>query len=186
MIDHNDAALIVRAQRHDRDAIGQLYDLHRDSIFRYLWLHLDDVHLAEDLTGDVFLRMLDALPRYRVGHTPFRAWLYRIAHNLTIDHFRKIRQRTSVPLEAADDRDSGDDLSVTIEHTVLTDQLRTALTYLDATQREVVTLRFLLGLSLEETALTLGKTESAIKALQHRGLISLRRMLHPAKELLSS
>ena len=93
MQDSSDAELITRAQRGEVNAIGRLYDRHRESIFRYLWIRLDDRQLAEDLTGDVFMRMLDALPRYRMKGLPFRAWLYRIAHNLLVDYFRKMNHQ---------------------------------------------------------------------------------------------
>src|SRR5512135_804856 len=93
MQDSSDAELITRAQRGEVNAIGRLYDRHRESIFRYLWIRLDDRQLAEDLTGDVFMRMLDALPRYQMKGQPFRAWLYRIAHNLAIDYFRKMNRQ---------------------------------------------------------------------------------------------
>jgi len=187
MTDSSDAVLVVRAQKGEVDAIGQLYDLHRESIFRYFWLRLDDHQLAEDLTGDVFMRMLDALPRYRAYGLPFRAWLYRIAHNLAIDYFRKMNHQQTVPLEVVDEQPvGGDDPGMALDRTLLNEQVQAALVHLEPTQAEVVTLRFLLGLSLQETALTLGKTEAAIKALQHRGLSALRRALQSVEEARTS
>ena len=118
MQDSSDAELVTRAQRGEVSAIGRLYDRHRESIFRYLWIRLDDRQLAEDLTGDVFMRMLDALPRYRLQGLPFRAWLYRIAHNLLIDHFRKMNHQTTVPIEIAEELEADDDPSRTIEQTL--------------------------------------------------------------------
>ncbi len=175
----SDDALITRGQRGDVNAIGRLYDRHRESIFRYLWIRLDDQQLAEDLTGDVFMRMLDALPRYQLQGLPFRAWLYRIAHNLLIDHFRKLNHQVTVPLEVVENQEASDDPDRAVEQILLSERLQAALMNLEPTQCDVVALRFLVGLSLHETALTLGKTESAIKALQHRGLSSLRRVLEP-------
>lgn len=175
----SDAVLITHAQRGDVNAIGRLYDRHRESIFRYLWIRLDDQPLAEDLTGDVFMRMLAALPRYQQQGLPFRAWLYRIAHNLLIDYFRKLNHQATVPLEAVEDQGAGDDPDQAVEQALLSERLQAALRDLEPTQSDVVTLRFLVGLSLHETALTLGKTEAAIKALQHRGLEKLRRKLEP-------
>ena len=179
MRDSSDAELISRAQRGEVNAIGWLYDRHRESIFRYLWIRLDDRQLAEDLTGDVFMRMLDALPRYRQKGLPFRAWLYRIAHNLVIDHFRKMNHQTAVSLEVAEELGTDDEPGQTIEQRQLTEQLLAALMRLEPTQSEVITMRFLAGLSLQETALALGKTEAAVKALQYRGLNGLRRALEP-------
>ena len=182
MRDSSDAELIARAQLGEVNALGWLYDRHRESIFRYLWFRLDDRQLAEDLTGDVFMRMLDALPRYRMKGLPFRAWLYRIAHNLLIDYFRKMNRQVTLPLDVIEEQGTEDDPDRVIEQILLSERLQVALMRLEATQCEVVILRFLAGLSLQETALTLGKTEAAIKALQHRGLSSLRRALEPLEE----
>ena len=184
--DSGDAELISRAQRGEVNAIGHLYDRHRESIFRYLWIRLDDRQLAEDLTGDVFMRMLDGLPRYRLQGVPFRAWLYRIAHNLLVDYVRKMNHQATVPIDVIEEQGADDDLDRTVEQRRLNERLRLALMSLEPTQCEVVTLRFLAGLSLQETALTLGKTEAAIKALQHRGLSSLRRALEPLEEQVTS
>jgi len=182
MRDSSDAELVAHAQRGEVNAIGRLYDRHRESIFRYLWIRLDDRQLAEDLTGDVFMRMLDALPRYRMKGLPFRAWLYRIAHNLLVDYFRKMNRQVTLPLDVIEEQGTEDDPDRVIEQILLSERLQVALMRLEATQCEVVILRFLAGLSLQETALTLGKTEAAIKALQHRGLSSLRRALEPLEE----
>src|SRR5512147_1858009 len=111
----SDTELITQAQCGEVNAIGWLYDRHRESIFRYLWVRLDDRQLAEDLTGDVFMRMLDALPRYQLQGLPFRAWLYRIAHNLLVDYFRKMDHRPAVPLEVVEEQQADDDPDQTIE-----------------------------------------------------------------------
>lgn len=173
----SDTQLIARAQRGDVEAIGTLYDQHQNAVFRYLWARLGQRPLAEDLTGEVFMRMLTALPNYRPT-APFRAWLYRIARNLLIDHYRKRGQATTLPLETAEPQPAADaDLLTVVEQTLTINRLQKALAHLEETQREVVTLRFLAGLSLQETAAALDKTEAAIKALQHRGLAALRQAL---------
>jgi RNA polymerase sigma-70 factor (ECF subfamily) len=172
------AELITRARTGDVEAVGRLYDQHHAEIFRYLWARVGERPLAEDLTGDVFMRMLMALPRYRPGAAPFRAWLYQIARNLLIDHFRKTGKRTMVSLQHAETlNDDAPDVVTVVDRHLTMEQIHRALTRLDETQREVVTLRFLSGLSLREVAETLGKTEPAIKALQHRGLAALRQAL---------
>jgi len=169
------AGLIALAQHGDADALGALYDQHHEALFRYTWLKVGDRQLAEDLTGDVFARMLAALPRYRPMQATFRAWLYRIAHNLIVDHYRREGNHVSVPLQQAESQ-SGEAMTLhnTLEQKLAVEQLRAALESLEPTQREVVALRFLSGLSLQETAVVMGKTEAAIKALQHRGLSTLR------------
>jgi RNA polymerase sigma-70 factor (ECF subfamily) len=99
-----------------------------------------------------------------------------------IDHFRKTSQRASVPLDVLEDRDDGNDPTLVVEGNLLTEQLMRALSHLDHNQREVVTLRFLMGLSLQEVAQAMDKSEAAVKSLQHRGLTMLRRALHPVEE----
>jgi len=182
MTDAVELDLIASAQGGDVDAIGALYDRHHESIFKYLWLRLGNQHVAEDLTGDVFLRMLDALPAYRTLGLPFRAWLYRIAHNLLVDHYRRESKHVPISLDTITlHADNGDPVS-DIEHRLLIDHVGRALTDLDPNQREVITLRFIIGLSLRETALSVGKTEAAVKSMQHRGLSALRAALKPERE----
>ena len=162
------------------DAIGALYDQHHERIFRYVWSRVGDRYLAEDLTGDVFARMLAALPDYTPTGLPFRAWLYRIAHNLLVDHFRKAGKYVAVPLDALDAQDPvGDDSISGVDRKLTLEHLNHALSQLDPAHREVVVLRFASGLSLREVALVLDKTEAAVKSLQHRGLAALRRALAP-------
>ena len=181
MPEPDDPQLMARAQGGDMDAIGSLYDRHRESIFRYLWLRLGDRHQAEDLTGDVFMRMLDALPHFQAVGIPFRAWLYRIAHNLLVDHFRKTNAHVSISLDAVEDQGDSDPI-LDVDRKILFEQVNQALAQLDRTQHEVIVLRFLLGLSLQEVAAAMGKSEAAIKSLQHRGLNALRMALYQAEE----
>ena len=182
MGDSSDLDLIARAQGGDVDAIGGLYDQHHASIFRYLWLRLDDRQVAEDLTGDVFMRMLTALPNYQSIGLPFRAWLYRIAHNLLVDRFRKTNNRVLVPLEGIEEQSDENDPASTVEQKLLVARMNHALSKLDEHQREVVVLRFIIGLPLRETALAVGKTEAAVKSLQHRGLAAMRLALSQEQE----
>jgi len=94
--------LVTRAQGGDAEAIGQLYDQHHEALFRYVWARVGERPLAEDLTGEVFMRMLNALPRYRATAAPFRAWLYQIARNLLVDHYRKMSGQSLAPLHEAE------------------------------------------------------------------------------------
>lgn len=174
MSDREQSTVVTRAQRGDVDAIGTLYDQHQEAIFRYLWARLGERQAAEDLTGDVFMRMIGALPNYR-PNAPFRAWLYRIARNRLIDHYR--HAQLPLPLTQAEAKTAEADPITLAEHTLTIERLHRALALLEETQREVVALRFLSGLSLQETAAALDKTEAAIKALQHRGLAALRGLL---------
>ena len=178
MPDPSDQGLIALAQRGDPEAIGALYDRHHEALFRYTWLKVGDRQLAEDLTGDVFVRMLAALPRYRPMTASFRAWLYRIAHNLVMDHYRKEGNHTAISLQQAELHvEEAASVHALLEQKLTFERLQQALRVLEQTQRDVVMLRFLGGLSLQETAVVMGKTEAAIKALQHRGLSALRLAL---------
>lgn len=169
--------LVALAQQGDVQAIGALYDQHHQALFRYLWSRVGERQTAEELTGDVFMRMLAALPRYRPSVVPFRAWLYRIAHNLLVDHYRKEGGQVTLPLQAVEDLNGASDPASLIEQQLTLERLHQALAAIDDPQRTVVALRFLSGLSLEETAAVLDKSESAVKALQHRGLVAMRRAL---------
>lgn len=178
MSDPSGRDLIARAQGGDIDAIGALYDQNHEALFRYIWLKVGDRQLAEDLTGDVFVRMVTALPHYRPTQATFRAWLYRIAHNLVMDHYRKeSNHRSTVAPYSETHRDAAEPLHTFIERKLTLDQVQAVLLSLEPLQREAVTLRFLSGLSLQETAAVMGKTEAAIKALQHRGLSAVRAAL---------
>lgn len=178
MLDSSDADLVRRAQGGDVNAVGELYDRHHRRIFRYVWSHVRNEYLAEDLTGEVFLRMVTGLPNYRPKGIPFRAWLYRIAHNLTVDHHRKAGRHELVPLYHAEGlSERKNDPSAIVEHRLTAEQVQRALDRLDPLQCEVIVLRFLTGLSLREVALTLNKTVAAIKSLQYRGLVTLRAAL---------
>ena len=178
MHDTNDTDLVGRAQQGDVSAIGQLYDRHHSRIFRYVWSRVSDRYLAEDLTGEVFTRMVVGLPEYRPTAVPFRAWLYRIAHNLVVDHYRKESHHIAVPLDHAEGHSGeGENPASIIERQITVERVHRALDRLDPSQREVVVLRFLVGLSLREVALALDKSVAAIKSLQHRGLAALRATL---------
>jgi RNA polymerase sigma-70 factor (ECF subfamily) len=181
MADVSRPDLVALAQQGDAQAIGALYDQHHLALFRYLWSRVGERQTAEELTGDVFMRMLAALPRYRPTVVPFRAWLFRIAHNLLVDHYRKTGGRVSAPLDAAEGLSGEGDPASLVEQKLTFERVHQALETVDEPQRSAIALRFLSGLSLEETATVLDKSESAVKALQHRGLAALRRVLSQEK-----
>jgi RNA polymerase sigma-70 factor (ECF subfamily) len=169
-------ALIARAQAGDGAAFGVLFERYRRSVFRYLYYRIGDQHSAEDLTGEVFLRVMRALPDYRRQGAPFQAWIFQIARHLAVDHFRKVNTRHHYPLNeelAAKE----DDLDLAVERRLTSDRLREALAQLTDEQREVITLRFVAEMPIAEVAAALSKSESAVKALQRRGLEALRDTL---------
>lgn len=162
-----------QALSHKADA---LYREHHAHIFRFIWSRVHDPQQAEDLTGEVFFRMVANLPGYRDRSLPFRAWLYRIARNLIIDHHRKESSARAFN-DAANQRAESTSPEEKVEAALTLEGIWQALVRIDPVQREVVELRFLAELSLEEVAFTLNKSISAVKALQHRGLASLRAHL---------
>lgn len=170
--------LVQRAQNGDLNAIGALYDQHHQPIFRFIWSRVQDPVVAEDLTGELFTRMVTSLPHYRANGVPFRAWLYRIARNLITDHHRKYGGQQFVEITQTVDLSTEEDDPMQLIETKLTvERVQRALEHIDPAQREVVELRFLAGLSLHEAAETLDKTVAAVKSLQHRGLKALRGSL---------
>lgn len=171
----NVRALVERAQQGDRGALEELYLLHFDRIYSYLHLSVGNRHDAEDLTTQTFLRMLEAIGRFRWQSAPFSAWLFRIAHNLAMDHFRagrRVQVEEDVPELVGAEESSAEDQAL--------DSLGQAgmlelIQMLSAEQRQVLTLKFLFGFANAEVAGILGKTEGAVKSLQHRALASLQR-----------
>ncbi len=177
--------LVKRAQNGDTSAIRELYLRHHEQIYRFIWSRGHDPVLADDLTGEVFLRMVANLPKYQDRALPFHAWLYRIARNLLVDHYRRNQKRETMPIENfAEEPTGGKSPEKTTELMLTFERVRQALEKLAPDQREVVELRFLAGLSLKEVALTIDKTVSAVKSLQHRGLSSLREKIDAQKGVL--
>jgi RNA polymerase sigma-70 factor (ECF subfamily) len=171
----NVRALVERAQGGDRTALEELYLLHFDRIYSYLHLSVGNRHDAEDLTTQTFLRMLEAIGRFRWQSAPFSAWLFRIAHNLAMDHFRAGR-RLQVEEDVPEPHGAKE---LSAEERAL-DSLGQAgmlelIQRLSAEQRQVLTLKFLFGFANAEIAGILGKTEGAVKSLQHRALASLQK-----------
>jgi len=167
--------IIQRAQTGDSKAVGELYMQHHEQIFRYVWSKVADPNLAEDLTGEVFMRMVTRISTYRPTGVPFQAWLYRIARNLIIDHIRKTASNSAVPLENAQILpDRGASPPSLVENKMTIEKLQEALKQIDHDQAEVIRLRFLVGLQVNEVAERLEKTAASVKALQHRGLAALR------------
>jgi RNA polymerase sigma-70 factor (ECF subfamily) len=168
--------LIQRAKQGDRSAIGELYRQNVDVIYRYIWTRVRDTSVAEDLTGSVFLKALESLPAYEPSGKPFLAWLYRIAYARIVDHWRQQERRTEVPLlETVPAREPQPD--EILETQADWNRAMDMIAQLTDDQQDVLILRFIGEMSLNEVAETLGKTLGATKALQHRALAALARML---------
>lgn len=168
--------LIRRAKQGDKQAIGELYRLHVDVIYRYIWGRVRDESVTEDLTAQVFLKALEGLPTYEPSGKPFVAWLYSIAYARIVDHWRKHERRVEVPLEEtfpARDLRPEEFLEAEADWAVAID----LLAQLTDDQQDVIILRFIGEMSLAQVAETLGKTVGATKAIQYRALASLARLL---------
>ena len=169
--------LVARGQAGDRAALEELYLLHFDRIYSYLHMSLGNRHDAEDLTTQTFVKMLESIGRFRWQSAPFSAWLFRIAHNLAMDHFRATRRwqpEEVVPEPEGASESSAEDAALTeIGHRSLLELIET----LSPDQQQVLTLKFVFNFSNGEAATILGKTEGAVKSLQHRALATLERQL---------
>jgi RNA polymerase sigma-70 factor (ECF subfamily) len=173
----NQVRLIERAKQGDKAAISELYQRHADAIYRYVYVRVRDAMVAEDLTAEVFLKALEGLPGYQFTAAPFVAWLYRIARARTIDHWRRQQRRPEAPL--LDTLPSGEPQpEELIADWARWEAVLEALPQLTDEQQQVIVLRFVEEMSLEETALTMDKTVGAVKAQQHRALVSLARLLN--------
>jgi RNA polymerase sigma-70 factor (ECF subfamily) len=172
----NERTLLERATQYDEIALGELYDQYASRVYAYIYRRVGNAHLAEDLTGDVFVRVIQAVQAERFWHTSFQAWLYRIAHNLVVDYYR--RQPPAVELELDEQMIANEEnLTSTVTKRLSNQFLRTAISRLTPSQQQVLALRFGEGLTARETAEVMDKSTGAIEALQHRALAALRRVL---------
>jgi RNA polymerase sigma-70 factor (ECF subfamily) len=167
--------LVERAQNGDRLALEELYLLHFDRIYSYLHMSVGSRHDAEDLTTQTFVKMLEAIGRFQWRSVPFSAWLFRIAHNLAMDHFRANRRWQ--PEEEVPETAQGEESSAEEQALVSLGQtsMLTLIERLSPEQRQVLTLKFVFRFSNAEAAAILAKTEGAVKSLQHRALASLQK-----------
>jgi RNA polymerase sigma-70 factor, ECF subfamily len=175
--------LVERAQAGDGNAFAELYERFSPEIYRYLLRHLDGRReAAEDLTAEVFVKVLERLDRYQFRGLPFSAWLYRIARNHMIDH---LRARPKLPVGSIESAPEIPErrAELALDHSLDRQELIFALGRLTSDQRQVVTLRFLECLTTAETAAAMGKTEDAVKKLQARGLVQLRRILEQSRQI---
>ncbi|MBI2919018.1 MAG: sigma-70 family RNA polymerase sigma factor [Chloroflexi bacterium] len=169
--------LVRRAQQGDSSAMSEIYEANVEAVYRFIAFKVGDRREAEDLTHDVFLKVIESIGSFQWRDITLRAWVFRIAHNLIVDTLRRRSRRPTValddelPLPAPDDPAAEAELKVTME------QVTEAMSQLTDAQRQAVTLRFSADMSIEEVAQVMKKKPGAIKALQHSGLASLRRLL---------
>ena len=175
--------LVQSAKKGDALSFGQLYDLFYTKIFRYVAYKVGNREDAEDITAEVFIRMLKSINSFSFQGHPFSSWLFRIAKNMVVDYFRKNSRRKTAPLETAGSIQETESLEIDyqldldIEMSNISESIKT----LTDLQQEVISLRFIEvfagGLSIKETASAIGRKENAVKALQHSAIKKLRLLV---------
>jgi RNA polymerase sigma-70 factor (ECF subfamily) len=176
---HNidDKQLVANAQNGDADAFGVLYARHMDTIYRYIFFRVHDQMVAEDLTEETFVRAWENLPKYKVTEHPVTSWLYRIAHNLVVDHTRKqppitVSAIDILPQQAAEHK-AEQAIEMSEEHA----ELINAMHILSEVEQQIIILRFVEGLSHREVAEITGKTEGSSRVIQCQALARLHEHL---------
>jgi len=180
MSDKSERILIERAQRGDPDAVASLYRRYVQAITRYIAYRVSDPAVIEDITSDVFLRMVEGLPRYQFTGAPFEAWLYRIASARVIDYYRQQNRQAGQSLEEELSKGLAS-LEINVQEREEVDELRAALRQLTDEQQTILILRFVERKSHEEVAHFLNKSVDAIATSQHRALKRLAELLGTEK-----
>lgn len=170
--------LVRAAQRGDREAFARLYEANAERVYRYVLSRTGESADAEDITSEVFIRAMKALPSYRPTRVPLIAWLFRIAHNESINYIKKRARRGETPIQDTLTA-SHDPAEAALSHVAYSEVLL-AMSGLTDLQREVLSLRFAGELSIAETARAMSRSEQAVKFLQHSALRAMRKVLeHP-------
>jgi RNA polymerase sigma-70 factor (ECF subfamily) len=173
--------LLQQAREYDAQTLAEIYDRYAEPIYRYLYRYLGDAAQAEDLTSEVFLRLLSVLNTPRAPRDQIQGWLYRVAHNLAMDWFRQqakggtLAPNESLPAEA-------NSPLAQLEKRQAQGRLRAAIRELTVDQQRVLLLRFGQGCKIAEVAQLMGKSEGAVKILQHRAIRRLRKLLAPEEK----
>lgn len=177
--------LVRRAVGGEAPAFGLLYDHYQPKIYRFVFVQVGRREEAEDLTHQVFLKAWTGISGYRDFGYPFGSWLYRIARNQVIDHYRTKKQ--NLPIESLDQTDEEPRIP-SVEHSVADkiqmDKVSQAIRSLKPAYRDVILMRYVEELSVRETALAIGKSEGAVKLIQHRALKQLRDTIDPSHQSL--
>lgn len=159
-----------------RDRLAGMYEEYFTRIARYAYIHIGNRHEAEDLAEDTFMRALESLKTYRERGVPVQAWLFKIAHNLVVDHLRKKTRRRTLPVDDCR-TDSGEDAEAVAETKIEVERVKKAMKELTPEQQEVISLRFFSGFTSKETAAIMDKNDGAVREMQRNALIRLRRLL---------
>jgi len=156
--------------------LAGMFEQYYDKIARYAYVHIGDRMAAEDIAGEVFLKALEALPSYHERGLPMSAWLFRIAHNLVVDHLRQRERHGSAPLDEANLPLDASPAALA-ESRIEMARVKEAMQRLSPAQQEVVRLRFLAELSSKEVAAVMGKSDGAVREMQSAAIARLRQLL---------
>jgi RNA polymerase sigma-70 factor, ECF subfamily len=177
----NEAELAERASMHDQEAFAELYNAYVEKIYKYIYYKVGNAPDAEDLCEQVFLKAWEAIGRYKWFGYPFSSWLYKLAHNLVVDHYRTRRDQLQLN-DAIFTPDEHAETEQILYSAVEATEIRKAMAQLTPEQRQVIGLKFLEGYKNAEIAEMLRKKEGAIRALQYRALRSLQAILEAEEE----
>ena len=175
-MDSKQELLLKKARQYNQKALAEIYDLFSEALFAYAFKHVGDSQVAEDLVAETFSRFLKALEKGGGPNDHLRAYLYRITHNLITDLYRR---EPPPPLELEEELlpEEGANPTIIMDEMEDADRVRNALRLITPEQRQVITLRFLEDWSGPEIARAMDKSLGSIKALQHRGLAAMQRIL---------
>lgn len=173
----DEESLVRRAKELDQQAFAQLYEEHFDRIYRYVALKIGDRTEAEDVTQQVFLNALQSISSFKWKGVPFAAWLFRIAHNQVVDYLRKKKRKPVTLFDESRVVHSDSNPQQMVERSMDVEELVSATKRLTEAQQEVISLRFAGGLPIAEIARIMGRSEGAVKALQHSAIVALRKVL---------
>lgn len=172
--------LVELAKNGDTEAFGQIYDVLVKQIYRYIYYRVSP-QIAEDLTEETFLKAWQSISKYKVGKTPFSAWIFRIAHNLVVDHYRKNEVTSEIDESLADVKtDALPSYNLNIRLNEL--KLRQAITKLPESYQQVILLKYINEEENDVIAQTIGKSEGAVRTIQFRALEKLRSLLEEKRE----
>jgi len=175
--DFDERLAVEQAQSGDQEALSTLYTFYFPRVYRYVAGRVRSTQDAEDVTEEVFLKLVANLKRYEWRGLPFGAWVFRIARNEVVSHARRQRRR-GIPAQLSETMpDDRQDHVAAYELQATIEVVREATAKLPPAQRDVISLRFGAGLSVAETALALGKTQNNVKVLQHKAIAKLQGMV---------
>lgn len=166
----------VRTIHEYESRLTSLYEEYYDKLVRYVYIHIGDREEAEDIGGEVFLNALQALRSGQEQEMPTQWWLFRIAHNLTVDYLRKTSKRRPVPADSVALL-GNDDPTDTAEKNIEFERITEAMKQLTVEQREVISLRFFWGLTSKEVGDVLCKSDGAVREMQRAALEKLRGIM---------